>query len=226
LIVYSDPQDDGFFRGDVYPKGRCATPTAFSAQHDERQRRSTTPSWSSVAALDASGGFARYPRFPSSDSYGNARASRAGRRRPSAELAGALRSAITWAGPLRATCTSRRAGQPCFHSIWNTIGSFARALADEWVSSAAIATRGAQGARQRERHRHGARGARTFATLPRKAETARSILFATWTRRSGADRLDGVGRGAGGFTQAHVVAYINEDGTFSRPTFSGGARRP
>ena len=32
LLIYSDPQDDGYVRGDVYPDGaRCATATACSA---------------------------------------------------------------------------------------------------------------------------------------------------------------------------------------------------
>jgi len=31
LIIYSDPQDDGYFRGDVYPTGRCVRPSASSA---------------------------------------------------------------------------------------------------------------------------------------------------------------------------------------------------
>ncbi|MEZ4586888.1 MAG: hypothetical protein R2909_10840 [Gemmatimonadales bacterium] len=30
-LIYSDPADDGYAQGDVYPKGPYAQPTAFSA---------------------------------------------------------------------------------------------------------------------------------------------------------------------------------------------------
>ena len=41
LLIYSDPQDDGFVRGDVYPDGPDAQPERRAArQRDERRRRS------------------------------------------------------------------------------------------------------------------------------------------------------------------------------------------
>src|SRR5207249_2437126 len=49
LIVYSDPQDDGYFRGDVYPKGPMRN--ADGIQRGSMMNGNgdpTTPSWSSV----------------------------------------------------------------------------------------------------------------------------------------------------------------------------------
>src|SRR5258705_3285642 len=49
LIVYSDPQDDGYFRGDVYPKGPMRN--ADGIQRGSMMNSNgdpTTPSWASV----------------------------------------------------------------------------------------------------------------------------------------------------------------------------------
>src|SRR6266545_5007299 len=82
LIVYSDPQDDGFFRGDVYPKGPMRNPNGIQrGSMMNGNGDPTTPSWS--------------PARPSR---------RAGRE--------ACRSAITSARARCAPiCTSRRSGE-------------------------------------------------------------------------------------------------------------------
>src|SRR6266487_4762448 len=50
LVIYSDPQDDGFFRGDVYPKGPMRNPNGIQrGSMMNGNGDPTTPSWSSVA---------------------------------------------------------------------------------------------------------------------------------------------------------------------------------
>jgi len=59
LIVYSDPQEDGYFRGDVYPKGPMRN--ADGIQRGSMMNGNgdpTTPSWSSV---EAAGGRPKAP---------------------------------------------------------------------------------------------------------------------------------------------------------------------
>ena len=76
LIVYSDPQDDGYFRGDVYPKGPMRN--ADGIQRGSMMNGNgdpTTPSWSSVEGArrvpEDSLDIPKIPIIPMS--YGNAR---------------------------------------------------------------------------------------------------------------------------------------------------------
>ncbi|MGH7608199.1 MAG: M20/M25/M40 family metallo-hydrolase, partial [Gemmatimonadales bacterium] len=113
-----------------------------------------------------------------------------------------------------------------FHEIWNTFGIIRGARwPDEWIIAGAHRDAWSPGARDNVSGTVAVlESARAFAALAREGlRPARTLVFATW---------DAEEWGLIGSTEwveeledslrAHVVAYINEDGTFSGPQFGGG----
>ncbi len=233
LIVYSDPQDDGFFRGDVYPKGPMRNP-------DGIQRGSmmngngdpTTPSWSSVEGArrvpEDSLDIPKIPIIPMG--YGNARRflePMTGPSVPQSWQGGLPFHYHVGPGPARARMKVKtERGARAFHKIWNTVGMIrGTRWPDEWVVVGGHRDAWGPGARDNVSGTVSVlESARAFATLARDGQRpARTVVFATW---------DAEEWGLIGSTEwveeledtlrAHVVAYINEDGTFSGPNFGGG----
>jgi len=232
MIVYSDPQDDGFFRGDVYPKGPMRN--ADGIQRGSMMNGNgdpTTPSWASVEGArrvpEDSLAIPRIPIIPMS--YGNARRLLepiAGPSVPQSWQGGLPFHYHVGPGPVRARMLVKtERGARAFHKIWNTVGMIrGERWPDEWVVVGAHRDAWSPGARDNVSGTVSVlETARAFATLAREGQKpARTLVFATW---------DAEEWGLIGSTEwveeledslrAHVVAYINEDGTFSGPNFSG-----
>jgi len=232
LIVYSDPQQDGYFQGDVYPKGPMRNP-------DGIQRGSmmngngdpTTPSWASVEGArrvpEDSLDIPKIPIIPMS--YGNARRFLEPLAGPSVPQSwqGALPFRYhVGPGAVRARLhVKTERGERAFHKIWNTIGVIrGEKWPNEWVVVGGHRDAWSPGARDNVSGTVSVlEAARAFATLARDGrKPARTVVFATW---------DAEEWGLIGSTEwveemedslkSNVVAYINEDGTFSGTSFSG-----
>jgi N-acetylated-alpha-linked acidic dipeptidase len=236
LIVYSDPQEDGYFRGDVYPKGPMRN--ADGIQRGSMMNGNgdpTTPSWSSVEGArrvpEDSLDIPKIPIIPMS--YGNARRflePLAGPAVPQSWQGGLPFRYHVGPGPARARLhVKTERGARAFHKIWNTVGMIRGSRwPDEWVVVGGHRDAWGPGARDNVSGTVSVlETARAFATLARDGQKpARTVVFATW---------DAEEWGLIGSTEwveelqdtlrAHVVAYINEDGTFSGPSF-GGAGSP
>ena len=232
LIVYSDPQDDGYFRGDVYPKGPMRN--ADGIQRGSMMNGNgdpTTPSWSSVEGArrvpEDSLDIPKIPIIPMS--YGNARRflePMTGQSVPQSWQGGLPFRYHVGPGPARARLhVKTERGARAFHKIWNTVGMIrGNRWPDEWVVVGGHRDAWGPGARDNVSGTVSVlETARAFATLAREGQKpARTVVFATW---------DAEEWGLIGSTEwveeledtlrAHVVAYINEDGTFSGPSFSG-----
>ena len=233
LIVYSDPQDDGYFRGDVYPQGPMRP--AGGIQRGSMMNGNgdpTTPSWSSVEGArrvpEDSLAIPRIPIIPMG--YGNARRLLEPVTGPSVPQSwqGALPFRYhVGPGPVRARLhVKTERGARAYHKIWNTVGVIrGERWPDEWVVVGGHRDAWGPGARDNVSGTVSVlETARAFATLAREGQKpARTLVFATW---------DAEEWGLIGSTEwveeledslrDHVVAYINEDGTFSGPNFSGG----
>jgi N-acetylated-alpha-linked acidic dipeptidase len=232
LIVYSDPQEDGYFRGDVYPKGPMRN--ADGIQRGSMMNGNgdpTTPSWSSVEGArrvpEDSLDIPKIPIIPMS--YGNARRflePMAGPSVPQSWQGGLPFHYHVGPGPARARLhVKTERGARAFHKIWNTVGIIRGSRwPDEWVVVGGHRDAWGPGARDNVSGTVSVlETARAFATLAREGQRPlRSVVFATW---------DAEEWGLIGSTEwveeledtlrAHVVAYINEDGTFSGPNFGG-----
>jgi len=232
LIVYSDPQEDGYFRGDVYPKGPMRN--ADGIQRGSMMNGNgdpTTPSWSSVEGArrvpEDSLDIPKIPIIPMS--YGNARRflePMTGQSVPQSWQGGLPFRYHVGPGPARARLhVKTERGARAFHKIWNTVGMIRGSRwPDEWVVVGGHRDAWGPGARDNVSGTVSVlETARAFATLARDGQKpARTVVFATW---------DAEEWGLIGSTEwveeledtlrAHVVAYINEDGTFSGPSFSG-----
>jgi N-acetylated-alpha-linked acidic dipeptidase len=232
LIVYSDPQDDGYYRGDVYPKGPMRP--AGGIQRGSMMNGNgdpTTPAWPSIEGArrlpEDSLDIPHIPIIPMS--YGNARGLLEPLEGPSVPQAweGALPFRYhIGPGPVRARLRVKtERGARGFHKIWNTIGMIrGTRWPDEWVLVGGHRDAWGPGARDNVSGTVTVlETARAFATLARQGlRPARTLVFCTW---------DAEEWGLIGSTEwveeledslrAHAVAYINEDGTFSGPTFGG-----
>jgi N-acetylated-alpha-linked acidic dipeptidase len=236
LIVYSDPQEDGYFRGDVYPKGPMRGANGIQRGSMMNQNGDpTTPGWSSIAGArrvpEDSLDLPRIPIIPMS--YGNARRMLELIEGPSVPQSwqGALPFRYHLGpGPVRARLhVKTERGARAMHQIWNTIGIIrGERWPDEWVVVGGHRDAWGPGARDNVSGTVSVlESARAFAQLAREGQRpARTLVFATW---------DAEEWGLIGSTEwveemedslsAHAVAYINEDGTFSGPNF-GGAGSP
>ena len=232
LIVYSDPQQDGYFQGDVYPKGPMRN--AEGIQRGSMMNGNgdpTTLSWSSLEGArrvpEDSLDLPKIPIIPMS--YGNARRILEPLAGPSVPQSwqGALPFRYhVGPGPVRARLhVKTERGQRAFHKIWNTIGVIRGAQwPDEWVVVGAHRDSWSPGARDNvsgtvsvlelvggigHRQRDGQRPARTLVFATWDAEEWGLIGSTEWVE----ELEDSV--------RSNVVAYINEDGTFSGTSFSG-----
>ncbi|HXO84468.1 MAG TPA: M20/M25/M40 family metallo-hydrolase [Gemmatimonadales bacterium] len=232
LIVYSDPQQDGYFQGDVYPKGPMRN--ADGIQRGSMMNGNgdpTTPSWPSLEGArrvpEDSLDIPKIPIIPMG--YGNARRLLEPLVGPSVPQSwqGALPFRYhVGPGPVRARLhVKTERGARAYHKIWNTIGMIrGEKWPDEWVVVGGHRDSWSPGARDNVSGTVSVlEAARAFATLAREGQRpARTMVFATW---------DAEEWGLIGSTEwveevedslaAKAVAYINEDGTFSGTAFSG-----
>ncbi len=234
LIMYSDPQDDGYFRGDVYPKGPMRPSggiqrgSLLNANGDP-----TTPGYASVEGA---------PRVPEESlliphlpvipmSYGNARRV--------LELLGGPSVPQPWEGGLpfryhagpgpvvvRLKVKTER-GARAMHPIWDTFGMIRGERApDEWIVVGGHRDAWSPGAADDVSGTVTVlEAARAFAELASQGlRPARTVIFATW---------DAEEWGLIGSTEwveeledslrAHVVAYVNEDDLVAGTKFEGDA---
>jgi N-acetylated-alpha-linked acidic dipeptidase len=236
LIVYSDPMEDGYFRGDVYPKGPMRP--AGGIQRGSMMNMNgdpSTPGWASVEGArrtpEDSFPIPHIPIIPMS--YGNARRFLEPLAGPSVPQPwqGALPFRYhVGPGPVRARLKVKtERGARAYHKIWNTIGIIRGVkYPDEWVVVGGHRDAWGPGARDNVSGTVTVlETARAFAALAQGGlRPARTMLFATW---------DAEEWGLIGSTEwveeledtlrAHVVAYINEDASFSGQSF-GGAGSP
>lgn len=234
LIMYSDPQNDGYVRGDVYPKGPMRPAGGI-------QRGSilipdgdpTTPGYASVAGAprvpEESLSVAHIPVIPMS--YGNAQrflGVLGGPPVPAGWQGGLPFHYHVGPGPIAARVRLRREqGARAMHTIWDTFGMIRGATyPDEWVMVGGHRDAWSPGAADDISGTVTVlEAARAFARLARAGvRPARTIVFATW---------DAEEWGLIGSTEyveemadtlrARVVAYINEDDMTSGTAFGGGA---
>jgi N-acetylated-alpha-linked acidic dipeptidase len=233
LIMYSDPQDDGYVRGDIYPRGpmRPWGGVQRGSVLNDLNGDPTTPDHPSLPGAhrvpEESLAIPRIPVLPMS--YGNARRfleRLAGPAVPQGWQGGLPFHYHVGPGPVRARLRVKtERGARAMHPIWNTFGMIRGArYPDEWVVLGAHRDAWSPGARDNISGTVTVlEAARAFAELARQGiRPARTVIFATW---------DAEEWGLTGSTEwveemedsliAHAVAYINEDGTFSGPNFSG-----
>ena len=233
LLIYSDPQDDGYVRGDVYPAGRMRPPqgvqrgSVYNGQGDpSTPGRPSTKGARRVPVSEM--GVPRIPVVPIG--YANA-----------TELLRGLRGASIpqpWQGglpfryhvgpgPVRARVTvSTDAATAAYKTIWNTFGTvrgsefpeeivMIGAHRDAWGPGAADNVSGTVSVLE---------AARAVAEQVRAGNRPkRTIVFATW---------DAEEWGLVGSTeyveddslrlQRGGVAYLNQDVAAQGPTFGGG----
>jgi len=233
LILYSDPQDDGFFRGDVYPTGPMRPSGGI-------QRGSilnmdgdpTTPGYASVPGArrvpEDSLPVPHIPVIPIG--YGNAQrflAALGGAGVPAAWQGGLAFHYHVGPGRVQARLKVRREhGSRALHTIWDTFGMIRGAqFPDEWIVVGGHRDAWSPGAADNISGTVTVlETARAFADLARRGLLpARTVVFATW---------DAEEWGLIGSTEwveemadslrARVVAYVNEDDMAQGPTFSGG----
>ncbi len=232
LIIYSDPQDDGYFRGDVYPTGPMRPP--FGIQRGSILNVNgdpTTPGYASLPGArrvpEESLPVAHIPVVPMG--YGNAQ-----------KILGVLGGAALpqgWQGalpfryhagpgPARVRLLVRREhGARAMHPIWDTFGMIRGTTApDEWVIVGGHRDAWSPGTADNISGTVTVlEAARAFAQLARQGiRPARTLIFATW---------DAEEWGLIGSTEwteqmeeplrAHAVAYINEDDVTQGLNFGG-----
>lgn len=234
LIIYSDPQDDGYVRGDVYPAGPMRP--AAGIQRGSVMNMDgdpTTPGYASVAGArrvpEDSLPIPHIPVLPMS--YGNAQrflAALAGPSGPNGWQGGLPFRYHIGPGPVAARLDVRREqGRRALHTIWDTFGMIRGAVyPDEWVVVGGHRDAWSPGAADNISGTVTVlEAARAFAQLAKGGQRpARTVIFATW---------DAEEWGLIGSTEwveemadslrAHVVAYINEDDNTQGPNFSGGS---
>jgi len=233
LIIYSDPQDDGYTRGDVYPRGPMRPwggiqrGSILNTNGDP-----TTPGYASLPGArrvpEDSLPIPRIPVIPMS--YGNARRfleSLAGASVPQQPWQGGLPFRYhTGPGPVRARLhVKTERGARAMHPIWDTFAMVRGArFPDEWVVIGAHRDAWSPGAADNISGTVTVlEAARAFAELARAGmRPARTVIFATWDAEEWgligstewveemADSLAG-----------HAVAYLNADDVTQGPRFAG-----
>ena len=234
LIMYSDPEDDGYYRGDVYPSGPMRPPggiqrgSVMNGNGDP-----TTPGHASVPGAarlpEDSLPIPRIPVIPMG--YGNARRLLQALGGPSVpqEWQGTLPFRYhVGPGPVRVRLkVKNERGARAMHDIFDTFAAVRGARRpDQWVVIGGHLDAWTPGA---EDNVSGSvvvlEVARAFAELARAGiRPARTVIFATWDAEEWGligstewveDLADSL--------RAHAVAYINEDGVVSGPNFGGAA---
>ena len=233
LIIYSDPQDDGYVRGDVYPDGPMRPSSGIQrGSVMNMDGDPTTPGYASIAGArrvpEESLPIPHIPVLPLS--YGNAQrflSTLKGPSGPNGWQGGLPFHYHIGPGPVEARLDVRREqGRRGYHTIWDTFGMIRGAVyPDEWVVVGGHRDAWSPGAADNISGTVTVlEAARAFAQLARDGQRpARTLVFATW---------DAEEWGLIGSTEwveemadslrAHVVAYINEDDNTQGPNFSGG----
>ena len=234
LILYSDPQDDGYFHGDIYPRGPMRP--AGGIQRGTVLNRNgdpTTPGYASVpGAPRLSEENLNLPRIPVIPiGYGNAQqifARLGGSSAPEGWQGGLPLHYHVGPGPVRVRLQVRtQRGARALHPIWNTFGMIrGSTYPDEWIVVGAHRDAWGPGAADNVSGTVVVlEAARALAQLAREGSPpARSLLFVTWDAEEWGlmgstewveEQEDSV--------QKHVVAYINEDDVTSGASFAGAA---
>ena len=236
LILYSDPAEDGFVRGDVYPKGPMRPwggiqrGSVLNPDGDP-----TTPGWASVPG-------ARRVPFDSLDvphipvipiGYGNAErilTALGGPSVPQAWQGGLPFRYHAGPGPAAAHLKLRvEQGARAMHPIWDTFGMIRGAVyPDQWIVMGAHRDAWGPGAADNVSGTTTVlAAARAFAELAKRGiRPARTIIFATWDAEEWGDvgSTEWVEQMADSL-QAHAVVYLNEDDMAAGVNF-GGAGSP
>jgi N-acetylated-alpha-linked acidic dipeptidase len=232
LILYSDPQDDGYFHGDIYPRGPMRPPGGVQRGSVLNQNGDpTTPGYASVPGAprlpEDSLAVAHIPVVPMG--YGNAQqvfARLGGPSGPEGWQGGLPLHYHVGPGPARVHLRVRmQHGARALHPIWNTFAMIrGSTYPDEWVVVGAHRDAWSPGAADNVSGTVTVlESARAFADLAREGiRPSRTLLFVTW---------DAEEWGLVGSTEwveeqedsvrAHVVAYINEDDVTSGLRFAG-----
>ncbi len=235
LVLYSDPADDGYRAGDVYPGGPMRP--GFGVQRGSLLNAfgdPSTPGWPSVPGAprvpeEEMSGIARIPVVPIS--YEAAAELLADLDGPSAPPGwmGALPFPYRLGpGPVRARLAiETERGAQAFHSIHNTIATLpGREFPDEWIIVGAHRDAWGPGALDNV-----SGTANVIAVARAFAEAAtdgwrprRSVIFATW------DAEEWGLMGSTEWVEAHVeqvadatVAYLNQDSPVGGPQFRAAA---
>ena len=232
LILYSDPQDDGYFHGDIYPRGPMRPPGSIQRGSIlNRNGDPTTPGYPSVAGAprvpEESLALARIPVVPIG--YGNAQQfieRLGGPPAPDGWQGGLPLHYHVGPGPARARLRVRtQRGARAFHPIWNTFAIIRGSThPDEWVMVGAHRDAWSPGAADNVSGTVTVlETARAFAELARQGiRPARTLVFVTWDAEEWGligstewveEQEDSV--------RAHIVAYINEDDVASGLRFAG-----
>ncbi|HYK81892.1 MAG TPA: M20/M25/M40 family metallo-hydrolase [Gemmatimonadales bacterium] len=232
LLIYSDPADDGYARGDVYPRGPMRPSggvqrgSILNVNGDP-----TTPGYASLPGArrlpEESLPLPHIPVVPVS--YGNAQrwlARLSGPSVPDAWQGGLPFRYHVGPGPARARLKVKtERGVRALHPIWDTFGMIRGArYPEEWVIVGAHRDAWGPGAADNVSGTVTVlEAARAFAALARDGlRPARTILFATWDAEEWGltGSTEWVEEMADSLT-AHAVAYVNEDDVTQGPRFAG-----
>jgi N-acetylated-alpha-linked acidic dipeptidase len=233
LVIYSDPQDDGYFRGDIYPRGPMRPWGGIQRGSIMNENGDpTTPGYASLPGVhrvpEDSLPIPRIPVIPMS--YGNARAILERLTGPAVQQPwqGALPFHYhVGAGPVAVRLhVKTERGARAFHPIWDTFGTIRGSrYPDEWVVVGAHRDAWSPGAADDISGTVTVlETAHAFAELARAGlRPARTIIFATWDAEEWGligstewveEMADSLG--------VHAVAYVNEDDITNGPRFGGG----
>ncbi len=236
LVLYSDPAEDGYVRGDVYPKGAMRPwggiqrGSVLNPDGDP-----TTPGYASLPG-------ARRVPFDSLDvphipvipiGYGNAERILnllTGPSVPQSWQGGLPFRYHVGPGPAQVHLVLRvEQGAHAMHPIWDTFGMIRGATyPDQWIVMGAHRDAWGPGADDNITGTTTVLAtARAFAELAKKGiRPARTIIFATWDAEEWGDvgSTEWVEQMADSLQQ-HAVAYINEDAMATGTNF-GGAGSP
>ena len=236
LILYSDPAEDGYVRGDVYPRGPMRPwggiqrGSVLNPDGDP-----TTPGWASVPG-------ARRVPFDSLDvphipvipiGYGNAErilAALGGGSVPQGWQGGLPLRYHVGPGPVQVHLLLRvEQGSQALHPIWDTFGMIRGAVyPDQWIVMGAHRDAWGPGADDNISGTTTVLAvARAFGELAKRGiRPARTVIFATWDAEEWGDvgSTEWVEQMADSLT-AHAVVYINEDAMATGTSF-GGAGSP
>lgn len=239
LLLYSDPADDGYLRGDVYPEGPFRPEQGVQrGSVGNTTGDPSTPHGSSVFGAaripeNEMVGIAGIPVAPIS--YGAARGlleSLRGADLPLESWQGGLPFRYHLGpGPVQArVIVETERGEEAYHTIYNTLAFFpGEVYPDEWVVLGAHRDAWGPGAIDNVSGIVSVlEAARAFATLRAAGKgPKRTLVFATW---------DAEEWGLIGSTEYvenneqmltdRVVAYLNQDSPATGPNFSGGSSGP
>ncbi len=239
LLLYSDPVDDGYVRGDVYPEGPFRPPQG--VQRGSIKNGSGDPSTPGTPSLHGAPrvnesemqGITRIPVGPIS--YGAAAELLEGVRGnalPQADWQGGLPFRYhVGPGPVTARIVvDTERGEDAYHTIYNTFAFVSGAsVPEEWVILGAHRDAWGPGAIDNVSGTVSVlEAARAFSHARAEGRgPARTIVFATWDAEEWGliGSTEYVENNEQMLTQ-RVVAYLNQDSPATGPNFGGGASGP